>query len=115
MLQADRQEGANMLIIKGMVYDFTVAPAPDKPEATQHTQMLRDTRLADFGYSREVAGTQLLIKETVDYLGTARVSKSLEDLGQRTIFPTRQQRGASRLYALRVYTAHLTNNTRRIS
>ena len=78
-----------------MVYDLAVAPALDEAEAAQHTQVLRDRRLADSGDGGEITCAQLLLEEAVNYLCPAWVRERLECVSEQIILAVGEEGLAS--------------------
>ncbi len=101
-----------MVVVDAVVDHPAVPAALDEPKVPESSQMLRRRRFGDAHDVREVADAELLLKERVDYLDSARVSQSPKALGDVGVRVVGQAQGPGLHDSLRVDLPDLTDFVR---
>jgi hypothetical protein len=85
VMQADRQQNADVQVVEAVEDHSTCAAAFDQPQLAQLAQMLRDSGFGDASDRRQVARAKLLPQQREYDTDACRVGQRAECLGQRDL------------------------------
>ncbi len=89
MLKALGKKGPYVNVIEGIISNLPVFPVLDQVEISQDTKLMRNSRLSFPQQTGQVTNAQFILRKGIEDLGTGRVPKDLERLGQFLNYPVR--------------------------
>lgn len=91
MLQANVQQGMDVLIVQGIVHHPAFLTRLDQPEGAQYPQVLGHGRFRYTDDTGNITDTEFLLDKAINNLGAVRVRQCRKRLGEAGIYLVAQQ------------------------
>ncbi len=82
VLNAHLEQGADVIVVQGIIYPFALAPVFDDPKGSQDSKLMGYGRFALAAKYRKITYAMLPVQKGCDYFYSGRISQGLEYLGK---------------------------------
>ena len=82
VVNAHLKQGADMVVIQGIIYPFALAPVFDDAKGSQDSKLMGYGRFALAAKYRKITYTMFPVQKGGDYFYAGRISQGLEYLGK---------------------------------